>query len=125
MPDGAPWFRFPETFSLVKHISTKNVVSAPLTLCVVTTVTAGVVAAFSKNEVVAGAFVGLALCVDIGLGVAYWYWSRNDPNRLQDEKTQLAMRKMELLGDKHHRAAQIDLQPVQNPVTERLLESGR
>ena len=63
-------------------------------------------------------FLGVFLCLPIASLIAYTYWARRDPNRLQSEDHQYNMRQLELqlIGDDRAGASPqvIDATPVSN-----------
>ncbi len=92
------WFKFPDIHSGLKHVSTKNIATPCLQFTVVFTpicfLAAWMLPAYAAVLLGAG-------CIPPALGgLTILYWTFKDPDRLQDETTQVEMSKLRLqLGD--------------------------
>jgi hypothetical protein len=98
----------------VKHVTTRSVMSAPITLTAIVTPITLLLSLFADPQY-RMYFLLIAAAPVAWFVVQNLIWTIVAPDRLHDERTQTAWRKLAIYGDSKNAAPMIDAEAVANP----------
>jgi hypothetical protein len=108
------WMSFlPDVSSAFKYVSTRSILSAPLTVFISLSFSTPLVAYFTP--IIIEQFTWLLIASGLWLAAHHLYWTFKDPDRLHAEETYTALRNQEMYGDDKGGPPTIDAVPIGNP----------